>query len=177
MDGDKWKEAGEAHYRTGAYAEALEAFANARTAYDEAGDQASAAEILSNQGVVYRMLRQWNKAEKAFLEARDAFAHLGDTGRQAQATANLGMLANSKGWTKQAISYLEVAIAAFQAQGDGVRASDTWRALSRMYLKQGRWLDAVMAYSSALDCLPSLSLGQRFLRWLFRIPLRLLGAG
>ena len=175
MDAEKWKETGEARFRTGVYAEAVEAFANARTAYEQVGDQASAAEMLNNQGVVYRVLRQWDKSETAFLEARDSFTRLGDADRRAQVTANLGVLADSRGQTKQAIAYLEEAIAAFQAQRDGVRESDTWRVLSRIFLKQRRWLDAVTAYSSALDCLPRPSLGQRLLRWLFRLPLRVLG--
>ena len=177
MDGEKWQEAGETHYQAGAYAEAIESFANARIAYEETGDQESAAEMLNNQGVAYLMLHKWDKAETAFLEARGSFERLGDLCRQAQATANLGMLANLRGQTKQAVTYFEEAIAAFQSQGDRVRESDTWRALSKAFLKQLLWLDAVAAYSEALDCLPRLSPGQRLLRWLFRLPLRLLGRG
>jgi len=177
MDGEKWREAGEAHYQAGAYAEAVESFANARIAYEEAVDLEGVAEMLNNQGVAYRMLHKWDKAETAFLEARGSFARLQDLGRQAQATANLGMLANSRGQTKQAIAYFKEAIAAFQSQGDRVRESDTWRALSKVFLRQRLWLEAVAAYSAALDSLPRLSLGQRLLHWLFRLPLRFLGGG
>jgi tetratricopeptide (TPR) repeat protein len=177
MDDKTWQEQGLAHYRAGAYAEAIEAFANAKAAYEAAGDQGNAAEMLNNQGVAYRMLRQWDKAEAAFLEAQVLFARLGDDSRRAQATANLGMLAHTRGQTKQAAAFFEEAIAAFQTLGDRVRESDTRRALSKAYLKQRRWPDALAAYSAALDCAPRLSLGQRFLRWLFRLPLRLLGGG
>lgn len=175
MNGREWQEQGLAHYQAGAYAEASDAFSNARAAYEEAGDQGSAAEVLNNQGVVCRILGEWDKAEAAFTGAQALFARLGDHSRRAQATANLGMLASAKGRTKRAIAYLEEAIAAFEAQGDHIRESDTRRTLSAVYLKQRRWLDVLAAYSAALDCLPRLSLGQRFLRWLFRFPLRLLG--
>ena len=123
------------------------------------------------------MLGEWEAAEAAFAEAQALFARLGDSIRQAQATANLAMLAAARRQTEQAVAHFEEAIATFQAQGDHVRESDTRRALSAAYLKQRRWLAALVAYSAALDCLPRLSLGQRFLRWLFRVPLRLLGAG
>lgn len=177
IDGKMWQEQGLAHYQAGAYAEAIEAFVNARAAYEEADDQGSATEMINNQGAVYLKMGEWDKAKAAFTESQALFARLGDSSRQAQATANLGMLANARGQTKQTIVYFEEAIAAFQAQGDRIRESDTRRALSAAYLKQRRWLDALTAYSAALDCLPRLSLGQRFLRWLFRLPLRLLGGG
>ncbi len=177
MDDKTWQEQGLAHYRAGAYAEAIEAFAKARAVYEAAGDLGSAAEMLNNQGVAHRMLGEWNEAEAAFLAAQALFARLGDDSRRAQAAANLGMLANARGQTKQAVAYFEEAVAAFRAQGDCIQESDTRRALSAVYLKQRRWLDALAAYSAALDCAPRLSLGQRFLRWLFRLPLRLLGGG
>ena len=96
MDGKKWQEQGVAHYQAGAYAEAIDAFVNARAAYEKASEQGSAAEMLNNQGVVYRMLGEWEKAEAAFTQAQALFAHLGDSRRQAQATANLGMLAAAR---------------------------------------------------------------------------------
>lgn len=175
MDGKEWQDQGLAHYQTGAYAEAVKAFANAHAAYEQAGEPEKAAEMLNNQGGVYHMLQEWGKAKKAFLEARAQFMRLEDHGRQAQVTANLGMLANARGQSKEAVVYFEEAITAFQAQEDRVRQSDTWRALSLVYFKQWRLLDALSAYSAALDCKPHLSLGQRFLRWLFRLPKRLLG--
>jgi tetratricopeptide (TPR) repeat protein len=175
MDGQGWKDKGEAYYRSGAYAEAIDAFVQAGVAYQETGDQVSAAEMLNNQGAAHRMLRQWDEAETAFLKARDAFARLGNPDRQAQATANLGMLASLQGRTKKATAYLKEAIAAFQSQGDRLRESDSWRALSKVFFKERRWLDALATYSSALNCLPHPSLGQRLLRWLFGLPLRLLG--
>jgi tetratricopeptide (TPR) repeat protein len=175
MDGKEWQDQGLVHYQTGAYAEAVKAFAHAHAAYEQAGEPGKAAEMLNNQGGVYRMLQEWAKAKKAFLEARAQFMHLGDHGRQAQVTANLGILANAQGQSKEAVVYFEEAIAAFQAQGDRIRQSDTWRALSLAYFKQWRLLDALSAYSAALDCKPRLSLGQRFLRWLFRLPIRSLG--
>lgn len=177
MDGREWQEQGLAYYQTGAYPEAIEAFARAKAVYEETGDQESAAEMVNNQGVAYRMLREWNKAEVAFTEAQDLFACLGDKGRRAQATANLGMLAEAQGQVSQAVACFEEAAAAFRTQGDRVRESDTRRALSAAYLKQRRWLNALAAYSAALDCQPRLSLGQRFLRWLFQLPLRMLGGG
>jgi len=175
MDGQGWRDKGEAYYRSGAYAEAIDAFVQAGIAYQETGDQVSAAEMLNNQGAAHRMLRRWDAAEAAFLKARDAFSHLGNHDRQAQATANLGMLASLQGQREKAVAYFQEAIAAFQSQGDRHRESDSWRALSKVFLKQRRWLDALATYSSGLDCLPHLSLGQRLLRWLFGLPLRLLG--
>jgi tetratricopeptide (TPR) repeat protein len=174
MDGKTWQERGLAHYQAGAYQEAVEAFAQAKAAYQQAGDQGNAAEMLNNQGVAYRMLRRWDDAQAAFEEAQTLFAAVGDENRRAQATANLGMLAQSRGQTRQAATYLEQAADVFRAQGDRLRESDVRRAQSAVYLKQRRWLDALAAYSAALDCAPRLSLGQRFLRWLFRLPLRLL---
>lgn len=175
VNDETWQEQGLAHYQAGAYAEAIEAFANAKIAYQEAGDEGSAAEMLNNQAVAHRMLGQWDEAEAAFLEAQTLFARLGDDSRRAQTTANLGMLASARGRAKEAAAFLEEAVAAFRALGDLVQQSDTLRVLSMAYLKQRRWLDALTAYSAALDCAPRLSLGQRFLRWLFRLPLRLLG--
>ena len=174
MDAKAWQKQGLAHYEAGAYIKAIDAFAEARTAYEEIGDSANAAEMLNNQGVAYRMLQKWSKAEESFAAAREQFKHLGDSGRAAQAVANMGMLCNARGKIKQAQAYLEEATSLFAAQGDRQRESDTRRALSLAFFRQRRFMDALAAYSAALDCAPRLSLGQRLLRRLFALPLRLL---
>ena len=74
----------------------------------------------------------------------------------------------------EAQAYLEEATSLFAAQGDRQRESDTRRALSLAFFRQWRFMDALAAYSAALDCAPRLSLGQRLLRRLFALPLRLL---
>jgi len=175
VDADEWKKQALAHYRAGAYAQASETFVAAGAAYTQAGDRIAAAEMLNNQGVAHRMLRQWDRAEAAFLQARRQFETLNEANQQAQATANLGMLALARGQARQAITFLDEAIALFQTTDDPQRESEARRTLSLAHFKQRHLLDALAAYSAALDCAPHLTLGQRFLRWLLALPARLLG--
>lgn len=167
------REEGLRHYRQGALNEAIACFVEAHSLYIEKGDQHGAAEMLNNLGVIYSQQQRWSEATETLEEAHQAFISMGDTDGQAQILGNLGSLYRASGQLEKAAQHLTDALTLFHRLGDRQAEGITWRALSTVRLRQGRWLEAILAYDSSLRCLKRLSLGQRLLRslsgWLLRL--------
>jgi tetratricopeptide (TPR) repeat protein len=162
-------------FRTGEYEEAVAALQTAQQLYQEEGDRQAVAEVLNDLGVVYRMKGDLPAAMQSLSQARELFAELGARKFEAQALGNLGNLHEAGKEMERAAALYKEAAALFQEAAEPQLAFETWRALSRLRLGQGQWLAALVAYDTALSCLPHPSLGQRLLRWLLRLPLKLAG--
>jgi len=168
------REEGLRHYQQGALDEAIACFSEAHSLYLEKGDKRSMAEVLNNLGVIYYQQQRWSEAAEAFEEAHQAFIAMEDAHGQAQILGNLGSLYRASGQLGKAAQHFKDALTLFHRLGDDQAESATWRALSAVHLRQRRWLEAILAYDSSLDCLTRLSLGQRLLHLLLGLPLRLL---
>jgi tetratricopeptide (TPR) repeat protein len=173
-EGQTWREEGLRHYRQGALDEAIACLVKAHSFYIEKGDQRGAAEALNNLGVIYCQQERWSEATETLKKAHQTFLALEDADGQAQALGNLGSLYRAGGQLEKAAQYLKEACTLFHRLGDSQAESITWRALSAVRLRQRRWLEAILAYDSGLICLKRLSLGQRLLHLLLRLPSRLL---
>jgi tetratricopeptide (TPR) repeat protein len=161
------------HYHASEYDQAVAALKAACQAYQEAGDQRSAAEVKNDLGVVYKQKREWAASIQILSEARSTFAGLGDRKHEAQALGNLGNLHEAKGEPEEAAKLYKEAAAIFQVADEHDLAFTTWKALSRLRMHQGRWLAALAAYETGLSALPRPSLSQRLVCWFLRIPLSL----
>jgi tetratricopeptide (TPR) repeat protein len=163
------------HFHAAEYEEAIEALQAARQLYQDAGERQNVAEVLNDLGVVCRKKGDLPQAAQSLHQARAIFAELGARKFEAQALGNLGNLHQAGGEMEQAATLYKEAATLFQDANEPQLAFETWRALSRLRMGQGRWLAALAAYDTGLSCLPRLSLGQRILRWLLQLPLKLAG--
>jgi tetratricopeptide (TPR) repeat protein len=175
--GNDLKDLGLAHYRAGRFEEASAAFAQAQQAWLASGDTRPAAEAANDRGVAARQAARFDEAEAAFNEARELFEELGDRRSQGQVIGNLGALAESRSQNERAAAFYKEAIALFEQVGESDLASETWRALSRLRLKQGKWFAAMGAYDAGLQGVKRLTPTQGVLRRLLKVSRRLMGGG
>lgn len=171
------KNQGLEHYRAGRFEDAIAAFALAQQAFLAESDVKQAAESANDRGVAARQAARFDEAEAAFTDARRLFAESGDQTAQGQVVGNLGALAESRNQNDQAASLYKEAIALFEAAGAADLEAETWRALSRLRMKQGQWFAALGAYDAGLTGVKHLTPTQRILRRLLKTSNRLLGGG
>jgi tetratricopeptide (TPR) repeat protein len=171
------KNLGLEHYRAGRFEDAIAVFAQAQQAFLADADMKQAAETANDRGVAARQAARFDEAEAAFADARRLFTELGDQTAQGQVVGNLGALADSRNQNDQAASLYKEAIALFGAAGAADLEAETWRALSRLRMKQGQWFAALGAYDSGLTGIKHLTPAQRLLRRLLKTSRRLLSGG
>jgi len=176
-DADELKSKGLEEYRAGRFEEAIATFAQAQQAFLAQGDTEQAAECANNRGVAARQAARLDEAEAAFTDARQLFDKLGDHRSQGMVVGNLGALAESCNQYDRATAFYKEALEQFEAAGAADLSAETWRALSRMRMKQGQWFAALGAYDASLDSVRRPTVTQRALRSLFKVSRRLMGGG
>jgi tetratricopeptide (TPR) repeat protein len=174
--GTQLKDKGLAHFRAGRFEDAIAAFAEAQSAFLAEGDCAQAAECANDLGVAARQAARFDEAEAAFGEARKLFSNLDDPKSLGQVVGNLAALAESRNQNDPAAQLYKQAIALFGEAGEADLAAETWRALSRLRMKQGKWFQAMGAYDAGLDGVERLTLTQQLLRRLLKTSRRLIGS-
>ena len=166
---------GLAHYQAGRFEDAIAALAQAQPAFMAESNVRLAAECANDRGVAARQAARFDEAEQAFSQAQQLFEQTGDRVSQGQVVGNLAALAESRRQIDKAASLYTQAIALFDEAGEADLAGETWRALSRLRLRQGRWFAALAAYDAGLEGVKRLSLTQRALRRLLKTSRRLIG--
>ena len=171
------KKKGMEHYRAGRFEDAAAAFTHAQQAFLAEGNPQQAAETANNWGVAARQAARFEEAEAAFAKASELFDELGDRLSQGQVIGNLGALSESRNQNKQAAAFYTQAIVLFDKVGAADLSAQTWRALSRLRMKQGKWFAALGAYDAGLQDVKHLTPIQRLLRRLIRVSQRLMSGG
>lgn len=161
-------------YRAGQFEDAVAVFAQAQQACLAQDNLQGAAECANNRGVAARQAARPDEAEAAFTEARRLFERLGDRKSQGMVAGNLGALAESCDERDRAVAFYKEAIELFEAAGAAELAAETWRALSRLRMKQGEWFAALGAYDASLDRVKRPTPTQRALRSLLGVSRRLM---
>ena len=158
-------------YEAGQLNEAMGAFEQAHAAFVEQGDEANAATVANDLGVVYYLAGRRDDARKILQDALATFEKSGDVPGQAKAIGNLARLMDRDGDKAGAERNYQRAAELFHQVGEKGFETDTYRALSQMQLQRGRWLEALATYDRALAAKG----GSGALRGFLQIPLRLLG--
>ncbi len=157
-------------YQEGSVPEASKALEEARAGFLAQGDQAQAAKVANDLGVVYYLTGRRDEALKLLQDALAVLEKHGDVFGQAKALGNVAQLMNRAGDKQNAERNYARAAELFHQIGKTDYEFDTFRALSQMQLQSGRWLEALASYDHGLAAKG----GSRFLRWFLQIPLRLL---
>jgi tetratricopeptide (TPR) repeat protein len=173
--GNELKDKGLEHYRAGHFEDAIAAFVLAQQSFQAEGNRAQAAECANDRGVAARQAARFDEAEAAFGEARKLFEQVGDRKGLGQVVGNLGALAESRNQNEPAAALYKEAIALFDEADAADLAGETWRALSRLRMKQGKWFAALGAYDAGLEGVKHLTPTQRMLRRLLKTSRRLMG--
>ena len=165
---DDLKALGLKQFQQGQYAQAVETFNTAVSAYAEAGDENGRAEMFNNIGVTQRTRKKNEEAITAFNKALLIFEAQGDLHKLAQTQANLADLYQFSKQQDEAARFYSEAAATFAQLGDKQKQSQVLRAYSLMRMRQGQWVEALMRMEESLTVKPRLGP----LRWLFRGVLR-----
>jgi len=163
-------------YRAGRFEDAIAAFAQAQQLFLAQDNLSSAAECANNRGVAARQAARLDEAEAAFTEAYHISEKLAAPKLLGMVAGNLGALAESRDQRDQAVAFYKQAIELFEAAGAAELAAETWRALSRLRMKQGEWFAALGAYDASLDGVRHPTPTQRALRSLLGVSRRLMRA-
>src|SRR5512142_2588296 len=157
-------------YQEGSAPEAAKALEEARAGFLAQGDEAQAATVANDLGVVYYLTGRRDDARKLMDDALGVLENHGDVFGQAKALGNIAQMLNRSGDKREAERDYARAAELFHQAGKTDYEFDTFRALSQMQLQNGRWLEALASYDHGLAAKG----GSRFLRWFLQIPLRLL---
>jgi tetratricopeptide (TPR) repeat protein len=164
-------EEGKRLYQQGDFQKAAERFTSAGLGYIVQNNMLMVAEVKNNLCVTLLQVRKLNEALEAVSGTEVIFANAGDRRREGMALTNRATVLNALGRWKGAIPVYEQAAQVLKQAGeDGLRL-DTLRSLSQMYLKHGKFIEAVVAMQEGLMGVKNPSPRQKFLKKLLFIRL------
>lgn len=162
-------------YQQRDYEAAIKVFRQAQDQYDQAKQPDMVAEMKTNVGLSYRGLGQYQLALDEMQSALRTFQELGDSLRTAQVLGNMGGVYLEMGDKEQAYLCYRQAADTFLEIGEKELYGETLLAIARMQFRDGKiWMSAA-TYEVGLENLDKLSIGQQFLKRLFKIKNRLSG--
>lgn len=131
--------------------QAVKLLSRAAKEQSQSGDRAGLAYTLNRRSVAYRLLGRYRES---LADSEDTLALLeGDKGSAlfADAISTKGTVLISLGQLNEAIENLQQSLAAYQAIGDNSAAARSCLEMGRGYKMLGRFSDAEMAYTRALE--------------------------
>lgn len=151
-------------YQAGDYPAAIQAFAEAALAYNNAGDTLMSAEMKNNQSVALLRGKQAQAALEAAQGTDMVFFEAGDSRRQGMALANQASALEALKRSKEAIdSYVKAGDALEKAGEIGLRL-EVMQLLSTLYLRRLKFYDAIIALQSGLAAVTNPTPKQRFIK-------------
>lgn len=148
-----------------------------RSAAEATGNRAQVALSSNDLGVVLTILGRNDEARAALAQAQQLFIALDDTAGQGRATGNLAQL-------EERVGNGDASGALFMQAADllheGSAFSDeyaTRKRLSKFYLSKGATMQALGENAKALAVKPDANAWDKFLHWLYGVPLKLMGVG
>jgi tetratricopeptide (TPR) repeat protein len=138
----------------------------------EQGNEAQVADVGNDLGVMYYRLGRLDDARRILEQARATCEKLGDVRGRARAIGNLAQVMSRAGEKDAAQENYVRAAELFHEAGEREYEYDTYRALSQMQMKNGRWLESIATYDRALAAKG----GSGAFRAFLKIPLKLTGA-
>ena len=151
-------------YQAGDYPAAVQAFAEAASAYLDAGDAPMSAEMKNNQSVALLRNKQAQAALEATLGTDVIFAEAGDPRRQGMALANQASALEALKRFKDAIDFYNRAGDALEKAGEVDFRLKVMQLLSALYMRRFKLFDAIIALQSGLAAVKNPTRKQRFMK-------------
>ncbi len=146
---------------------------------DKAGnsDTHQAAADANDLGVVYYMLKDYDKARVWLQKGREQFEAANDPVGKARSLGNMARVEEQAGEKDKAASLYWEAAELFHQGGERDDEFATMRSLSQLYMKSGAWLQALATFDHALQIKPHPGVREAMLHRFYQIPLRMFGLG
>jgi tetratricopeptide (TPR) repeat protein len=158
-------------FREGSVEQAASMLEGLRAVYVQQKDESQVADVGNDLGVMYYRLGRLKEARGVFEEARSVFEKLGNAKGHARAMGNLAQVMSRAGEKDAAQDNYVRAAELFHQAGEREYEYDTYRALSQMQMKSGRWLESIATYDRALAAKG----GSGAFRAFLKIPLKIIG--
>jgi tetratricopeptide (TPR) repeat protein len=162
-------------YKSGNFDRAAQRFTAAHDQFLASGNKLRAAEMSNNLCVCLLEMDQASEALAVVRETPITFHKEGNQLLKAQALGNRAMAKTAMGQMAEAEADYRAAAELFRDLGHKEGLQYTMQALSKIQLQQGRTMEALNAMQSVLDSKSKPSIKERFLSWLFKLPMRFLG--
>ncbi len=165
---------GKQAYKDEMYPEAARAFLAAAEGFAGRGESLKSAEMQNNASVALLQNGEAQAALDAVAETPQLFAAANDQERQAMALGNrAAALEALERYPEAQQNYLESADLLKELGNHELRAS-VMQSISRLQMRTGRYLDAVVSMQAGLDSIPKPNARQRLAKKLLNLPFRLL---
>ena len=167
---------GQNMFRSGKYSEAAMLFQEASRAFLENGNDLMAAEAANNSSVAFLKNGDPVEALAAALGTELVFATAGDKYRQALALGNQAAAHEALGNYKEAIVGYQRSSELLKKDEHPETRAYVLQSLSALQMRMGNQVDAIVSMTAALENKPEISLKERVLKKLLRLPFRMLGS-
>ncbi len=163
-----------AAYESGSYLEAARLYEEAANVFAAQKDQAAAAEMRNNRSVALLKGGDANEALKAAQGTETVFLERNDSVRAAMAYGNQAAALEELGKDKPALELYEKSSELLKGTGNDELRVYVLQNISALQLKTGGHLQSMASMQAALDLKPRLSVKERLLNCLLKVPFRML---
>ncbi|MCC6148121.1 MAG: tetratricopeptide repeat protein [Anaerolineaceae bacterium] len=167
---------GQTSFRNGNFAAAAQSFQEAARLYSESGDALMAAEVANNCSVAFLKNGDPQQALDLAQGTDEIFAGAGDTYRQGLSFGNQAAAWETLGRYEEALICYQRSSELLKNHPDHDTRAAVLQNLSALQMRMGKQMEAMATMDTALDNKSRLSLKERFLKKLLRIPFRMLGS-
>ena len=165
---------GKDYYQKKDFRAAAENYRAAAESYAATGDEFKAAEMTNNQSVAWLQDKKPQLAWDAVADTVDIFEKAGDERRQAMALGNRAAASEALREFEDAIKDYQAAADIFEKLGENKLRLNTMQSLSALQLRRGNSLEAISAMQASVKNVKGLSLRQKFIKFLMKIPSKLM---
>jgi tetratricopeptide (TPR) repeat protein len=174
LDGKLLLAEGQKAFQTGKFTDAALAFVQAERAFRVGGLNVEAAEAANNASVAQLKAGDPAAALQSAEGTDTAFAAAGDIRKQGMAVANQAAALEGLGRLDEALERYTRAGELLKQCGEKELRAMVLKNISTLQLRTGKQLQALASMDAALDNQPKLSLRERLLHKLLRVPLDML---
>ncbi|THU93471.1 TPR-like protein [Dendrothele bispora CBS 962.96] len=140
---------GNMHQMQNRYSEAAEIFSQAKSQFEEIGDQLGAAQCLQSLGVIHQMQDRYGEATEMLSMAKSQFEEIGNQLGAAQCLQTLGKIHQMQNRYSEATEMLSKAKSQFEEIGSQLGAAQCLRSLGEIHQMQDRYSEATEMLSKA----------------------------
>ena len=165
---------GTAAYRSARFAEAAALFSQAAHAYASSGQALDCAEANNNASVAYLQAGDAVAALKSAEGSDQVFADAKDQRRQGMALGNQAAALEALNRLDEALNLYNQSAQLLKASGETEMRASVLKSISALQIRTGNQLQALASMDAALQNQKRLSLRERILQKLLRIPIDML---
>jgi tetratricopeptide (TPR) repeat protein len=164
-------------YKAGRFPQAAAHYLQARTLFQNSGDEVKAAEAANNASVALLQSGDPQAALDASQGTEKVFEMAGDLRRQAIALGNQAAALDALNRLEEALKQYWLCSDLLKKSGDEENRTYILKSISTLQIRTGHELEALATMDAALQNQKQLSFQERFLKKLLQIPFQMLKRG